>query len=1516
MDRKLIRAAKRLALMRSRARSSAASQCILVMLAVIPLLALLAAPSPAYPQAGADQLIPLNYTRIEETVKLFASFGSRMTGYPGYYKALNYIYSCLRGLGLKVINHTYKVLVPIEEEVYVEALKPFHIRVKAYALYPNGVNPSPTPPEGFVGPLYYVGRGDLPEFDGKDVKDSIVAMEFNSQDNWLNAAKLGAKAVIFIEPNDTTYYECDKKFLETPLYFPRLYIRRSDWELIKNATLVRVVSRVSWKEIEATNLIAVVNGSSPNDVVVLTAHFDSWSVVPGMARSKAEAIAPALLLEYARYLKDHPPKYTVWIVFLSGHWQALAGAREFVEDFFFSDDVLSGRITIWGLINLDMFASDGDGLQLLHASYYTTYGGNSIHGGGFPSRLAWFMSTVKEILVEDRVKAYASKVLGVENPAGLVSTFFTVTGFWGTEPIPYMLDSEAASISGVPAFSIVSRHSGRLYVGIPVDDGRYADISKLRPYLDLAVYIVDRLLNMEWPLSRSDVMPTRYELAAQRGYPGFTTFYGRVVVYNFTKGWYDPVPNAIVEARLITSTYKLNKIIVKADEHGRFVIHGIPHAGRGEYGGTVIPFSRWVLRGWVLDDEGNILMATDLGQFGMQNFPQMIIVLHPYENVTVVVMKAVTVELFDVNLPTTVVTPCLIDPRTSYFDWWKQVPVILQPYDLLSKSIPLSYGFYYNGWEKVALVWTQPNITFTVVGYYGMGEKAAMTPFLLITNSTADNTEGYGIRGRWGERIRILFTAYQIANDLYYVSYGRYRHFVERHVGSPSADKTLEKAKEYLEKAWKAYREKRYSDAYAYALVARAYAFKAYDSEVMPLVNDAARSMLFMFPLVVFAGFFLEKITLHSEGVKRLVFIAIISGIFLWIFSLIHPAFAVLSNISLGMMGALIMIILLLTVLILGAEGEAVRSRIERRVLGVHKAEVSRMDTAITAFSVGSEYIRRRPLRAALMLITLLTMTIAITSFTSLMPARVTLPVARHGYHPVFDEILIKMGRGVPPNLLSDDLVNVVRVIAGPGYEVLPRAWVYPPVDRALMATAFRVTSEAGKNGTVYALLGITPREYELLYAKLTTGLGIRFEDANHAVITRTLAQNLSVTLGDKIYVMGQEFVVTGIIDAPEVVDKMIEADGYNPMPADPTFYQLLAKDLAVSYQAGAAPPNLGVSRTIIIPYRRALELNGYVASICLLPKEEVALEDLFNTVKELAFALDVTTWFSQGGAPYVSSTFTSLAVGGWEMVMAVLVIGALNVATMVLGSLKERTREIYVFSAIGLSPLGVTVFFIAEVLVYVTVGVVLGYLLGYGVTQLMVFAGALPSTHVFNFASAFTIIGTLTIIAASLAAVIYPSYVAARIITPSLERRWRPGTKPRGDEWEIPLPMSVPSDTEARGVLSYLYEYYSGAGAAKEGVHVVRELSEPDYEAMRLTMTVALAPVEAGVNQRVEIMAILDRSINRYVFLAHLRRLSGPSRTWVDSNYRFIDDLRKQLLMWSSLPSQERKKYLRRAGG
>ena len=1466
-----------------------------------------------------QDLFNINVNRMEKIIDEISTLGSRMTGYEGYYKTLDYLSNFFSSeLGITPIKHIYQVLVPLEKETYIEILSPNRARIKAYALYPNSVNPSSTPPEGIKGKLIYVGAGKFSDFDGKKIEGNIVAMDFNSMDNWLKAANLGAKAVIFIEPDSTTYQECNAKFLDTPISFPRVYVKKADWEILKHAKEVRLVSVVQWTQINATNLVVEFKGTeNPDEIVILSTHFDSWSVVPALANSRTELIPVALLMEYARYLKAHPPKYTVLIVFFSGHWQALAGAREFVEDYFFSEEVQSGKKTILGQINFDLMASDSDGLQFLHASYYTTYGGNSMHGGGFPTRLSWFMTEINNIV--NKTADFIKANFGTANPTSIISIYFSPSGFWGTEPIPYMLDSEPASISGVPAFSITTRRSSRVYVGIPTSDARFADVRKIAPLLQLALYITDSLLRTEWKVDKASIKPTRFDLSAVKGYPGYATFYGKVVTYNYRKGWYDPVPNAIVEASLITSTYKLNKIIVKADEEGRFIIHGIPIAGRGASGGTTIPFSQWVVRGWIFSEDGKILMATDLGQFGMQNFPQIIVVLHPYENVTTVVAKVASLEVYDVDVPGMLTTPSLIDPRTGYFDMWRAQLAILMPFDMLTKSLPISYGYYCNGWEPVALVWVQPDLRFTVVGYTSTAQQGGQAStgggqiFLLLTNSTEDNTEGFGYYLHYGEMLKVRFSALETAKSFYYVSYGRYSEFIAKHVGSPSADVTLKKSKEYIAKATESLRSFKYSDAYTYALIARAYAYKAYSVEVMPLVNDAARSILFMFLIIILGGFFLEKIIVHSQGPKRLIAISIFAGIFLAIYSSIHPAFGVMSNISLGLIGSLIMIILIVVVVILLSEGEDVRKSIERKVLGVHRVEVSKLDTTMIAFSLGSEYIRRRPLRAILMFITMITMIMAITSFTSLTPARVSLPVAKYGFTPTVNEILVKMGRGVPPNILSDKAITILETFASDRYYILPRAWVYGPLDRGLMTVAFVVKSSTGKNATVPAVLGITPEEFNLIYKNATLGSGILLENANHAVISKSLAQNLSVTIGDTIYIAGEEYVVTGIIDYPQAVENIIEADGFTPLPANPAFFATLSKDLTVAAQTGATPPNLGVSSVVIVPFRKALEAGGYVASVALIPKDpkSTSYDEMLKLAKELAYALDITIYVSHNGAAKQLSTFSTIAVGGWEMIVIVLVLGALNITTMVLGNLKERTREIYVFSAVGLSPIGVTVFFVAEVLVYAIVGTLIGYALGYGMTEAMVLTGAFPGGHIFNFASAFTVIGILTIILASLAAVAYPSFVASRIITPSLERRWKLKTKPRGDEWEIPLPMSVPTESEAKGILAYLHEYYTGAGAVKEGVHIVRDVNPPDYENLTLSLRVSLAPFEMGVSQTADIYSVLDRRINRYVFVLHLKRLTGPRNTWQSSNYPFVDDLRKQLLMWGSLPTQERQKYI-----
>ncbi|MDW8033421.1 MAG: M28 family peptidase, partial [Nitrososphaerota archaeon] len=513
-------------------------------------------------QTAATSLFPINIERMNQVISTISSYGSRLTGYPGYYDTLDYLCNYLSNdIGIQVKQQKYTLVIPYEEETYIEVLEPYSMRINAYALYPNGINPSPTPPEGITGKLVYVGEGNVDDLNGKDIPGNIIAMDFNSRDNWLKVASLGAEAVIFIEPDgETNFLECNDKFLDTPICFPRVYVKKSDWEIMKSANKVRLVTRISWREITAANIIGYINGTDGSgDVVILSTHFDSWSVVPRLASSKTELIPVALLLEYARFLANNPPKYNVWIVFYSGHWQALAGPREFVEEFFFRrEDVARGSLTPILNINFDLIASDSDGLQILYTGMFSTYGGYDIHQNA-PNRIQWFSTEIANMLSNDaNIKSFAMSVFKT-NASNLLSSYLTYQSYWGTEPVFYMLDSEPVFYSGLSAFTITSRRSARYYLGSPIEDSRYANLTVLDPYLQIALRVVDNLLRMNWEgFNRESSRPTRLNLVAALGFPGYALFQGQVKTYNFSKGWHDPVPNVLVEVSIGTSTYKLN----------------------------------------------------------------------------------------------------------------------------------------------------------------------------------------------------------------------------------------------------------------------------------------------------------------------------------------------------------------------------------------------------------------------------------------------------------------------------------------------------------------------------------------------------------------------------------------------------------------------------------------------------------------------------------------------------------------------------------------------------------------------------------------------------------------------------------------------------------------------------------------------------------------------------------------------------------------------------------------------
>jgi len=265
--------------------------------------------------------------------------------------------------------------------------------------------------------------------------------------------------------------------------------------------------------------------------------------------------------------------------------------------------------------------------------------------------------------------------------------------------------------------------------------------------------------------------------------------------------------------------------------------------------------------------------------------------------------------------------------------------------------------------------------------------------------------------------------------------------------------------------------------------------------------------------------------------------------------------------------------------------------------------------------------------------------------------------------------------------------------------------------------------------------------------------------------------------------------------------------------------------------------------------------------------------------------------------------------------VLATVVIGALRLATTNLENVKERTKDVFVFSLFGLSPLDASVLSLVESVPYAVIGTTVGYLSGLGFNGLLIAVNIVPAGHVFNYASIFVVIALVAILVSALASSLYPSFVASRLITPSLERKWKPPTKPYHDEWTMDLPAVLTSIDEACGLIEYLWEYYSGAGAAKPSF-LVREVSPPSFKELRLELgTVSLAPYETHTDQRVVIQCSRAKGEEEpYNLGVYLKMLSGNRSVWVSSNYYLIDDLRKQILIWRALPQETRDKCIRTA--
>jgi hypothetical protein len=414
--------------------------------------------------------------------------------------------------------------------------------------------------------------------------------------------------------------------------------------------------------------------------------------------------------------------------------------------------------------------------------------------------------------------------------------------------------------------------------------------------------------------------------------------------------------------------------------------------------------------------------------------------------------------------------------------------------------------------------------------------------------------------------------------------------------------------------------------------------------------------------------------------------------------------------------------------------------------------------------------------------------------------------------------------------------------------------------------------------------------------------------------------QEALLLIGQKVFVAGRSFTFAGVIREQMSTYNILE--GSSVLPVDYTASagssgvgRFAEQESGLALSESPDQPNAQfvpytIDKVAVIGSETAKALNGRVRSVHIFPRDPLDLQDIATRA---ASVTELPTYVGDANGVY-RLIFTSLteASGIRDLLIPVLLGGLIVFATM-LGSVSDREREIYTFSSLGLAPAHVASLFFAEASMYAVIGGMGGYLLGQVVARLLNWLSTFLDFTVpsMNYSSTNAIVTVLIVMCTVLISTIYPAMKASRSANPGIQRSWKI-PKPQANLYDLVFPFTV-SAYDIIGVVSFLKEHFDNYTDTSLGVFATTGsgvFRQQDNDMLAFQAKVALAPFDLGVNQA---FAMLSKpsdieGINEVRILIH--RMSGAQGDWERANRVFINDLRKQLLIWRSLPHEVMDHY------
>ncbi len=870
--------------------------------------------------------------------------------------------------------------------------------------------------------------------------------------------------------------------------------------------------------------------------------------------------------------------------------------------------------------------------------------------------------------------------------------------------------------------------------------------------------------------------------------------------------------------------------------------------------------------------------------------------------------RAVTVEVLDARFR-------MPPSEYSLSEFWEQGATIFMPpgdrFYLVWKDLP-------TGGNKI------PSRVFGIKGFNDRG-------FALGHNenswSMRENMEDFWGPGYLsGHDRRIVFQDMDTAVSVAMSNAERIKNQIRTGVDDDVTVELNQRAEHYLERGLEAYRQKDYSAAFRNLNNSMSVSVRAYPEVRLAVFDAVGGIMLYMFLIVPFS-FFAERIIFGFPDIRAR--LAGMLGIFLLVFAIIritHPAYELLSSSLVVLVGFIIFILCLMILsFVFGKFAERVRTL--RRAGGSGEdagdSDTTHLGTAGAAFTLGINNMRKRKVRTACTVATLVLICFCLVCFTAPRPQLKDRRIAVGSSG--FNGLILREGGDVRATQLQ--FKDRAKVISRRKYYADNLTVSYKPPQGPIR--------HAQHKGVIY--LQTAERLISNIDSILLPG-GKWFKDGDtgFCYISDVTAGDLGIDPAHlkqgnvSVVLRGQRRVVNGIFDSRKL-EALRDIDKESLLPGLEQGEAKEKRSRAAQFKrfSGQGGQQVSVERTagsevILLPFNANSELPRWSGSMG--QEEQTSAVILFNNqpygsmrelIDQMLYRSPTFVRYAIDGLAFYGARLRSIGLQGYADIVIPLLVGSFIVFNTMLGSVYERKKEISIYSAVGLSPRHVFYLFLAESLVYAIIGVVGGYLLALSLQWISQLGGGFLGLDM-NYSSRSAIYVSLTLMAAVIVSSFVPAYQAARVAAPSENISWTLPQAQMPGQLRFDLPFTY-IGRDIIAAVPFIRSWFDAHGEDSSGefsasapnIQVDWVHSRPE---LTIATTVWLRPYDLGVSQSVKVSVQPSSDPTIYQVTIDIRQLSGSETSWRRTNDRFVRLLRRHLLSWRALP-QQGKQHLAEKG-